>query len=240
MISFLLLAFVAFLDLAANQFTNPADAPNFSTLRDCAQFPFTCGCGDGVIDAVGCDNWQCVCDDYSAAALTLSSIVSSLCSGRIQDISGASSVLNDLCNEITVSPSVFGPTPVQTETGIQVLTNPTDISGFGTLQDCVQFAFTCGCDDAVMGAVGCENWECVCSDYSNAILTLSSQVSSGCSGNVQDISAAASILDELCYEITLTTSIPGPTAETGPVVGAGMAGATPTCNNSYCSRANLK
>jgi hypothetical protein len=66
------------------------------------------------------------------------------------DISRASSVINGLCVEITASPSVFGPPAVQSETASTVLTNPTELPGFDTLQNFVQCAFTCGSPDGVI------------------------------------------------------------------------------------------
>ena len=139
-----LLAFMALLELSATQLTNPTDVPGFTNLQNCVQFAFTCGCEDGVMANIGCENWECVCSDFTAAIVTLSSQASILCSSNTQDVAAAASVLNDLCAQITVTPTIAGPTtgpsptqvanaPANTGPSSGTTSSPTPSSGSGGL-----------------------------------------------------------------------------------------------------------
>lgn len=75
-----------------------------------------------------------------------------------------------------------------------------------TYGKCAQLGLTghdCGPDgcSTVEGALGCEDWVCVCEHFPAAIVALSSILSSYCTSQ-QDVASATSILNGFCAQLT--------------------------------------
>jgi len=64
-----------------------------------------------LINAVGCGTWVCVCNEFAVAMASVSSLVSSSCSGNQQDITSATSVLNfGFCAQLSSTAAAIEPT----------------------------------------------------------------------------------------------------------------------------------
>lgn len=175
------------------QVTNPTLLAGFNTLQECVQGLFL---PDYALEPdMGCDSWYCVCNHFSEAYYTLSTMAFSTCSSS-QYITQALSVLNTFCGQI---PSL--PTPSPAPAGI---TDPHSWPYFSTYRLCVQNLF--GSVYELISDTQCPNWQCVCEDQ-GASYTLSTLATSQCTDS-QDVSTATAFYSAFCAQISLTPSVP--------------------------------
>jgi len=86
----------------------------------------------------------------------------------------------------------------------QFITQPSQWPGFTNYRTCVQSAFEGCCDSNILYYVQCSNYNCAC-NYTSAIPSLVSLVSSYCSGNPSDIPVATSLFATFCQQLLTTT-----------------------------------
>src|SRR5271154_6286126 len=192
------------------QVTLPQRWPPFTTLMGCVTDLFGQGSGS-LEEEINCGNWFCVCDDYSNALYTMSSLAASDCPDS-QYVAQATSALSAFCAQISSTIPSATPTPVST--GLGGVTIPQSWPGFSTLMGCVTDLFGAG-SGSLEEEINCGDWYCVCNDYSNALYTMSSLAFSYCP---QDVVQATSALDAFCAQISNTipasTSTPVSTTST--------------------------
>jgi hypothetical protein len=134
------------LSLAQLSVTDPSQWPDWSNVRNCAQYavetvPYDVGCGD----------WTCVCEHDSIAQATLLSAAVSLCSSNEQDIATATSILDWFCSQLPNSTPTLLP-------GV-IVTDPSQWPGWSNVRNCAQFAvetvpYDVGCGDSVIDLGG--------------------------------------------------------------------------------------
>ena len=110
--------------LAPGQFTDPSQWPGFNILRSCAQDALVCSTCilSGVKGELGCSNWQCVCNDISAAMSVVSLVANAECYNT-QDAASATSVLSGFCAQLPATGNSLNPghtihIPPATQSGI--------------------------------------------------------------------------------------------------------------------------
>lgn len=189
------LVFLVFLALTSAQVTDPGLLPGFSNLQGCVQSLFS-DTGEELLNDIGCDNWFCVCNHFSDAFYTVSTMAISQCNTQAQDVMQATSVLNSFCTQIPTPSSVSPPAG---------LTDPSKWPGFSTLRICVQYLFS-DTGEELLSYLNCGNWICACQD-SGAGYTLSSMAATQCV-DAQDKSIATSLFTAFCNQISLTPVVP--------------------------------
>jgi hypothetical protein len=103
------------------QITDIVSWPGFGNLNNCIQQVFGQGYGPGnsydIRYRLGCgQSWSCVCNSLNLAGPQATSLASTFCSGRTQDIAAATSVLNGFCAQLYVTPSYDTSTAQKTAT----------------------------------------------------------------------------------------------------------------------------
>ena len=94
--------------------TDPSQWPGLDDLPKCVQNIFggclnDCSNGGGCISCyVGCADWTCACDQFSAAISAASSVAATACSTSQPDIASATSIVNGFCGQLLATPT--GPT----------------------------------------------------------------------------------------------------------------------------------
>jgi hypothetical protein len=93
---------------------------------------------------------------------------------------------------------------------------PQDMPDWENLNECSQIMYEC-CESQLINVVECQTWLCVCEHFPQAMAAAQSLASSYCGpSDTQDIAAATSVLNALCYSISATVSEPaGPTTDSG-------------------------
>ena len=191
------LVFLVPVAFSSAQYTDPNDLPVFSTLQSCVRLLFS---DTGFLEYINidCGNWFCVCDHYSDAIYTLSTLAISSCSTSPQDVMAATSVLNSFCAQITPTTSQSSYVPVG-------VTDPSQWPNFYNLRICVQYLFS-DTGEELLSNVNCLNWLCVCDD-SGAASILSTMAIAACTDS-QDQSVATSLFSAFCSQITLKDIAP--------------------------------
>jgi len=92
--------------------TRPQNWPGFSTLMGCVTDLFGQGSGS-LEEVINCGDWFCVCDDFSNALYTMSSLAVSDCPDS-QGVMEATSALNGFCAQISNTIPAATSTPAST------------------------------------------------------------------------------------------------------------------------------
>lgn len=82
-------------------------------------------------------------------------------------------------------------------------TDPGLLPGFTTLQGCVTVLFS-DTGEELLNDIGCGNWLCACDHFSDAIYTLSTMAVSQCNTVTQDVTAATSLFNSFCAQLSAT------------------------------------
>jgi hypothetical protein len=89
-------------------------------------------------------------------------------------------------------------------------TQPYQVPGFFNLNVCVQGVFggQFGLEGSYIGSdIGCNTWDCVCSNLDRAGAAGSSLASQACTGRATDIAAETSLLTGFCLQLHATPTI---------------------------------
>lgn len=120
--------FLHLLVLVRATVTDPSQWPGLNNLPICVQNVFSgclydCSYGGGCIPCyVGCGDWTCACNQFSAAISAASSVAATGCSTSQADIASATSIVNGFCGQLLAKPTgptapTSAPTASSTSTG---------------------------------------------------------------------------------------------------------------------------